>query len=155
MRRPGARAYLWSVARNSERPNRTPNPTRSTTHRLRNGVVVALFALGAAACSTVPATDLPEQAQVTTTTAPAPTTTVPPSTTAPPTTAAPTTAVPITTVTPTPGSGELEELPYTGPSEAVLFALIGLTMVVVGRSVLDVCGVLGRVQPTGRRLPPR
>ncbi len=120
--------------------------------------MVALFALGAAACSTVPATDLPEQAQVTTTTAAAPTTTTPPSTTAPPTTAppttvAPTTAVPITTVTP--GSGELEELPYTGPSEAVLFALIGLTMVVVGRSVLDVCGVLGRVQPTGRRLPPR
>ena len=95
----------------------------------------------------VPTTQVPTT-QVPTTAAP---TTVAPTTVAP-TTAAPTTVAPTTVPA---GADPLEELPYTGPSEAVLFALIGLAMIVAGRSVLDLFGLLTRITPTGENLPPR
>ncbi len=145
----------------------------------RRGLVVVLFVLGAASCSRLPVDEVtadgngPTTTYVTTpptsapiTSAPSttqadqavPTTAVPTTavpTTAAPTTAAPTTVAETTSTTASTADQELEELPYTGPSEAVLFALIGLTMVVAGRSVLDLSGVLSRFGRAGRELPPR
>ncbi len=108
-----------------------------------------------------PTTPVPTTAVPTTV---APTTAAP--TTAPPTTAAPATVAPTTAPATTVPSTtavsttvaedeELEELPYTGPREAVLFALIGLAMIVAGRTVLDLFGVLSRFDRVGENLPPR
>ncbi|MEZ5225500.1 MAG: hypothetical protein R2710_02205 [Acidimicrobiales bacterium] len=149
-------------------PTSAPRTTAPTTTALDSAKTTVPDTTLAPTTTEAPATTQPPTTEPPTTAAPttvAPTTAAP--TTAAPTTAAPTT-VPPTTVTPTtvapttaapttaaPEGDELEELPYTGPSEAVLFALIGLTMIVAGRSVLDLTGVLARVNRVGENLPPR
>lgn len=104
--------------------------------------------------------------EATTTTAPTPTTepttSVPPTTEPPSTTEPPPTTAPATSESPPPtdGSGasgpnEPGELPYTGPSEAAVYAIIGLSLLVGGRLALDGVNYLRRVRPTGHDMPPR